>query len=130
MKRVRSAALAALTLAVVSVVTLVGQAPPPTAAKMSDAAKKLLAALPPEQQKKAAFAFDDKHRLAWFFTPQQDKQKQFTRKGVRLEELNAAQKAAAMELLRSGLSAKGYEQATTIIGLEQLLNEWEGPKGG
>jgi Protein of unknown function (DUF3500) len=126
MKRLRSLALAVV---VVAAVTLVGQAPPPAAARMTDAAKKFLATLDPTQTKKASFAFDDKHRLAWFFTPQQNKDKQFTRKGVRLEEMTAPQKAAAMDLLKSGLSAKGYEQATTIIGLEQLLFNLEGPKG-
>jgi len=45
------------------------------------------------------------------------------------DALTADQKKAAMELLKSGLSAKGYEQATTIIGLENLLLELEGPKG-
>src|SRR4029450_668509 len=51
------------------------------------------------------------------------------RKGGRLEEMSAEQKKAAMALLESGLSAKGYEQATTIVGLEALLLELEGPKG-
>ena len=129
MKRLRSLALAVVVVAGFAAVTLVGQAPPPAAARMTDAAKKFLAALDPAQQKKATFAFDDKHRLAWYFTPQQDKEKKFTRKGVRLEEMTAPQKAAAMDLLKSGLSAKGYEQATTIIGLEQLLFNLEGPKG-
>jgi hypothetical protein len=128
MKRLRSAALAAVTLAAVAAVTLVGQAPPPTA-RMADAAAKFLAALDPDARKKATFDFGDKHRLAWFFTPQQDKEKKFTRKGVRLEEMSAAQKAAALELLKTGLSAKGYEQAATIMSLEGLLADLEGPKG-
>jgi hypothetical protein len=129
MKRVRSLALAALAIAGFAAVTLIGQAPPPTAARMSDAAKKFLAALEPDQKKKASFAFDDKHRLAWFFTPQQDKEKKFTRKGARLEEMTNPAQAAALELLKTGLSAKGYEQATTIMSLENLLLELEGPKG-
>jgi hypothetical protein len=49
---------------------------------------------------------------------------------VRLEEMNADQKAAAMALLKTGLSRTGYEQATTILTLEGLLNELEGGKGG
>src|SRR5439155_10710526 len=66
---------------------------------------------------------------AWFFTPQQTKDKQPTRVGVRMEELNADQKGAALELLAAGLSQKGFEQAKTIMSLEGVLNELEGPKG-
>jgi hypothetical protein len=129
MIRVRVAAFV-LAVAVVVGVALVGQsAPDTTGSKMNTAAKAFLTALSPELKKKASFDFNDKHRTAWFFTPQQDKEKKFTRKGARLEEMTADQKKAAIELLRSGLSAKGYEQATTIIGLENLLLELEGPKG-
>jgi hypothetical protein len=129
MKRLRSLALAAVAAAGVATLALVGQAPAPTGAKMSEAARKFLAALNADQKKKAAFAFDDKHRLAWFFTPQQTKDKQPTRVGVRMEELSAEQKAAALALLKTGLSEKGYEQATTIMSLEGILNNLEGPKG-
>lgn len=128
MNRIRFAAFA-VTAVVVSTVALVGQGEPKTSGgKMQRAADKFLAALSPELKKKAAFAFDDPHRAKWFFTPQQDKNKQFTRKGARLEEMNAEQKAAAMALLKTGLSARGFEQATTIVNLETLLNELEGPK--
>jgi len=129
MTRLRLSALA-LTAAALAAVTLVGQETPRTAAgRMQVAAGKYLAALSPELKQKSVFAFDDEHRVKWFFTPQQDKQKGYTRKGARLEEMTAQQKAAAMDLLRTGLSAKGYEQATSIIGLEALLAELEGPKG-
>jgi hypothetical protein len=129
MTRLRFLALA-LTLAGVVGVTLVGRsAPDSAAARMRTAADNFLASMSPELKKKATFGFDDPHRTKWYFTPQQDKEKKFTRKGARLEEMNADQKKAALELLKSGLSAKGYEAATTIIGLEDLLLELEGPKG-
>jgi hypothetical protein len=96
---------------------------------MQVAAAKFVASLSPELKKKGTFGFDDPHRLKWYFTPQQAK-RQFTRKGVRLEEMSGEQKAAAMALLKTGLSAKGYEQATTILALEGLLAELEGSKGG
>lgn len=128
MTRVRTAAFV-LALAVVAGVALVGtSAPETTGGKMSASATAFLATLSPELKPKAAFDFTDKHRTAWFFTPQQT-DKKFTRKGARLEEMTADGKKAAMELLKSGLSAKGYEQATTIIGLENLLAEFEGSKG-
>lgn len=129
MTRVRIAAFV-LTFAGVVGVALVGNtAPEATGGKMKIATDAFLASLTPDLKKKASFDFNDKHRQAWFFTPQQDKEKKFTRKGARLEEMTADQKKAAMALLKSGLSAKGYEQATTIIGLENLLLELEGPKG-
>jgi len=128
MTRLRFAALA-LTIAGTVGVALVGRsAPDATGGKMKTAADGFLASLSPEQKKKATFDFADKHRTAWFFTPQQDKEKKFTRKGVRLEEMTPEQTKAALALLKTGLSAKGYEQATTIIGLEDLLLELEGPK--
>ncbi|MBN9524367.1 DUF3500 domain-containing protein [bacterium] len=108
---------------------LVGQPEPGAAGRMTAAAKAFLAALPPEQQKKANLGFGDKARLAWFFTPQQDKERKPTRVGARLEEMAPAQKAAALELLKSGLSAEGFKQATTIMSLEGILLDLEGPKG-
>ncbi|MDY3558504.1 DUF3500 domain-containing protein [Gemmata sp. JC673] len=129
MTRVRIPVLI-LTLAAVAGVALVGtSAPEATGGKMTASAHAFLASLTPEFKTKARFDFNDKHRTAWFFTPQQDKEKKFTRKGARLEEMTADQKKAALALLRSGLSAKGYEQATTIMDLENLLLELEGPKG-
>src|SRR6266511_4451949 len=123
MTRLRFAAFA-LTVAGVVGVTLVGRsAPETTGGKMKTAADAYLASLTPELKKKTSFDFNDKHRTAWFFTPQQDKEKKFTRKGVRLEEMTVEQKKAAMALLQSGLSKKGYEQATTIVGLENLRSE-------
>lgn len=120
-----------LTIAIGAVagIALVAQQAQPTGGKMAEAANKFLATLPAELKAKAAFKFDDPHREKWYFTPQQDKQKQFTRKGVRLEELDEKQKAAALELLRAGLSAKGFEQATTIVSLETVLKDLEGTKG-
>ncbi len=129
MNRIRLAALAA-TVVIFTAVALVGQSEPKTSGgKMQFAADKFLGSLSPELKTKAAFGFNDKHRLAWFFTPQQDKEKKYTRKGARLEEMTAEQKTAAMALLKTGLSVRGYEQATSIEGMESLLAELEGPKG-
>jgi hypothetical protein len=108
---------------------MVGQAAKPTATRMADASSKLLGSLNADQKKKASFAYNDPHRTTWYFTPQQDKEKKSTRKGLPLEEMTADQKASVLELLKVGLSAKGYEQATTIIGLESLLAELEGKTG-
>jgi hypothetical protein len=95
------------------------------ATKMSDAASEFLTSLSPELKKKVSFSFDDDHRVNWFFTPQQDKQRSYTRKGVPFEELSEAQQKAALELLKTGTSKKGYEQAVTIMSLESILKDLE-----
>ncbi|MDB5308046.1 MAG: hypothetical protein JWO38_2248 [Gemmataceae bacterium] len=128
MTRLRSLALAVVAVGFAAF-ALVGQPTPATGVKMADAAKTFLGTLNAEEKKKATYPFDDPHRVAWFFTPQQDKERRPTRVGARLEDLTPGQKAAALGLLKTGLSAKGYEQATTIMSLEGLLADLEGPKG-
>jgi hypothetical protein len=99
------------------------------AGRMEAAARAWLESLSAEQKSRAVFGFDDPHRLRWFFTPQQDKERRYTRKGLPLEEMTAEQKAAALRLLRAGLSERGYQQALEILQREGLLAELEGPKG-
>lgn len=110
-------------------VAMLAQQEAPVSAQMSDAADKFLASLSDEQKKKVAFDFEDEHRVNWFFTPQQDnKAKTATRKGLSFEALSADQKKLALELLRSGCSKTGYNQAVTIMSLEGVLKDLE--KGG
>ncbi len=129
MMRLRLITLGAFAVALFTTVALIGQAEPKTSGgKMQVAATKFLASLGPDQKKTATFTFNDPHRTAWFFTPQQQNRKS-TRKGARLEEMTAEQKNTALGLLKTGLSARGYETATTILALEGLLAELEGSKG-
>ncbi len=120
----------AAAVAIVVAASIWGQTEPTaTPAKMRRAAEAFLQRLSPEQKARTRFAFDDPHRLRWYFTPQQDAQRRYTRKGLPLEELDPTQKEAALQLLRTGLSERGYEQALGILSLEGLLAELEGPKG-
>ena len=122
--------LVAAALAFTFTVGLLGQAAKPTGAKLAEAANAFLGTLPADLRAKAAFKFDDAHRTEWYFTPQQDNAKRTsTRKGVRLDALNDDQKTAVTNLLKAGLSTKGFDQATTIMSLEGVLLELEGPKG-
>src|SRR5262249_12747824 len=117
-----------LTLALVAGlagVAYVAQQAEPAGTKMAHAAEKFLAGLTAEQKGKVLFAFDDKERLRWHFTPQQDPQRKTTRKGVPLEDMTAEQKQAALALLKVGTSAGGYVKATTIMSLESILHELE-----
>lgn len=112
-------------------VALVSKEETPVAVQMSDAADKFLAALTDEQKKKATFEFDDKHRVAWFFTPQQNSELMTaTRKGLRFEELSDDQKKLGLELLRTGTSKTGFNQATTIMSLESILKDVEPKRKG
>ncbi len=49
------------------------------------------------------------------------------RKGLVVRKMNEAQKAAAFDLMKSVLSSAGYDKATSIMNLELLLRELEGP---
>ena len=89
--------------------------------EMSGAAKNFLAALNEEQRGKASFGFEADERENWHFIPKE-------RKGVTLKELEPAQKTLAFGLLSSALSHQGYLKATTIMTLERILQDIEGPK--
>ncbi len=121
--------LAAVAVSAVGGALLVAQNTKTSGQKMADAATKLVGGLTAEQKKKALFGYDDEHRTTWFFTPVQDKEKKPLRKGLRMDELSADQKGTMLELLKLGLSTKGFEQASTIMSLENVLAELEGPNG-
>ncbi|MCZ2343660.1 MAG: DUF3500 domain-containing protein [Bacteroidales bacterium] len=125
MKRVLRPVFLIATVVVVGGAALVAQTTRTPGSEMAAAANAMLNSLTPELKQKASFAYDDPHRTAWFFTPQQDAMRQPTRKGVRMEELSAEQRTAVLALLKAGLSASGYDQATTIMSLESVLNTLE-----
>ncbi len=94
-----------------------------TASVMSKAAEKWLGSLSAEQKQQASFAFDSDERLRWHFVPNE----QHPRKGVQIKEMSEAQRALAYDLLKTGLSARGYTTATAIMQLEKILVSVEGP---
>lgn len=85
-----------------------------TAQAMADAAKQFLEKLTPSERTAASFSYDDAERLNWHYIPR-------PRKGISLRELSEETSKAAHALLASGLSASGYEQATSVMGLEEML---------
>jgi hypothetical protein len=88
-----------------------------SAATMTKAASSFLDSLSPEQKAKAAFPFESDERLRWHFIPNE----MFPRKGLMIKDMNETQRRLAHDLLRSGLSARGYLKATSIIELEDIL---------
>jgi hypothetical protein len=95
---------------------------------MTTAAEQFLDTLQPAQKAKATFPFDSKERTRWFFTPQQNAERQATRKGLPLADMTEKQKKAALALVAAGTSASGDRQALTIMSLEAILHDLE--KGG
>lgn len=84
------------------------------------AARAFLAKLNGRQRAVASFPFDDAERTAWAYVPQK-------RGGIPLRAMNTKQRAAAFDVLRTGLSERGVALAHGIIQLEGVLRELEGP---
>jgi hypothetical protein len=116
-------ALVALTLGLVFVLAPAGGARETTTAKeMRDAATAFLATLDAGQKTAATFDFKNDERETWFFTP-------VPRKGLAYFSMTDAQRAAAVKLLKTGLSAKGFAKVEAIRSLESVLYEVEGAAG-
>ena len=129
MRSLRSRALLLIVvLAALGGALIVAQTNRTSGQKMADAATKLSGTFTAEQKKQAVFAFDDEHRTTWYFTPVQENKKSI-RKGLRMDGLSANQKTAMLDLLKLGLSTKGFEQASSIMDLESYLAELEGAGG-
>jgi hypothetical protein len=126
--KLRQFSLAILLLGVLVGVAYVGQVAEPAGARMTNAAQAYVEKLTPEQKAKGTFAYDDKERTNWFFTPQQDAQRKPTRKGLPLAEMDEAQRKAALAMVAAGTSTEGDKKAVTIMSLESILRDLE--KGG
>ena len=92
---------------------------------MVTAANKFLSSLDDNQRQTVLFAYDDQQqRQRWSNLPVS-----FVRRGgVSLKEMNATQRAAAMALVASALSPKGFEKVEQIMeGDEVNKNTDQGP---
>jgi Protein of unknown function (DUF3500) len=88
---------------------------------MATAATKFLGSLTPEQRRDATFAFSGDERLHWHFIPTET----FPRKGLLIRDMTPPQRKLAHELLKTGLSQRGYLTATQIMDLEMVLGALE-----
>ena len=91
-----------------------------SAERMADAAAAFLSSLDETQRSAAVMPFpsDDERRL-WFYTPTDHG-------GLPLGQMRPDQQRLAHRLLACGLSRAGYVTASTIIGLENVLDHLEG----
>src|SRR5689334_12262807 len=78
-----------------------------------------LASLAPEQRSRARFAFNSRERSNWHYIPKQ-------RRGIPLKDMAAAQRLAAMAILRAALIDRGVRRCEDIMGLETIVAEIEG----
>lgn len=90
-------------------------------AAMTKAATGFLASLTAEQRQQATFPVTSEERLRWHFIPNE----MFPRKGLAFRAMTDEQRARAHDLLKAGLSQRGYMTATSIIELENVLRAIE-----
>ncbi|MEZ4709384.1 MAG: DUF3500 domain-containing protein [Caldilineaceae bacterium] len=86
-------------------------------ANMTQAASNFVQTLDDAQLDQASYDFGDPERFRWHWTTPRG----FPRNGLPLRQMNAEQKAAALALLQSSLSASGFQKALDIISLQQDL---------
>lgn len=94
-----------------------------TALRMAEAASTFLASLSDEERARAQLSVDSEFRRSWDYRPGE-------RKGISLKQLQSFQQKLAYSLLASGLSRQGNAKALTIMSLETVLREFEGPASG
>ena len=95
---------------------------PQAAAAMTAAARDFLEALDAPQRAEAMFPFVGDERFVWHYTP-------VPRRGLSLKAMQPDQRRAALDLVATGLSPRGWSQAQQIMALETILDEWERLQG-
>ncbi len=96
-----------------------------TASNMASAANTFLESLTPEERQQAALPLDGGDATHWHFIPNE----MFPRKGLQMKAMTEAQRTLAHDLLKTGLSQRGYATATAIMALEDVLREIESAGG-
>ena len=91
--------------------------------RMTTAARAWLAGLDDEQRAQAAWPWEpDGERLRWFYTPTDHG-------GLPLRDIRPVQQSLAMQLVATGLSRAGYVTVSTIMGLENVLDQLPAGRG-
>ena len=82
-----------------------------------EAAQRFLAALTEEQRTKTAFAVDDVEWRRW------NNVHRYARQGVSFKEMTEPQRERAYDMMRAGLSARGFEKTRAVMRLNGYLAE-------
>ena len=127
-RRLRSPRLVLAAACLVALVTGSIIAAERSSNAMASAATAFLGSLTPDQRQKVAFPVDSAERLHWNFIPTDA----FPRNGLTVKEMTEPQRKLAHDLLKAGLSQRGYMTATAIMDLESTLGdlEREAARGG
>src|SRR4051812_27696490 len=88
-----------------------------SAADLLAAARKFLAGLEPDKQKAARFAWNGSEWRSWNYFGVGG----FIKPGLRLEQMNAAQKEASWSLLSVLFSPAGIEKTRNVMTLQDVL---------
>lgn len=94
-------------------------------ALMANSASRFLASLSTELRDQATWGFDSDERLRFHFIPPEA----FERNGASIKDMTVTQRERAHELLRTGLSQRGYMTAQEIMEAEGILGMLEGEEG-
>src|SRR4029077_128505 len=85
--------------------------------------KAFLSTLDQKQRERVLFAFDDEEQRArWSNLPTA----MVHRAGLGMGELSAAQRSAALALVSSALSARGFEKVQQIVEADEILKTSDG----
>lgn len=133
-RSILACALACLALAVCLSIKAPRAQPAPAKAartqtattRIVSAANAFLATLSPQQKTRVLFAFDDEQQRArWSNFPTGIVQ----RAGLSLGELTPAQRSAALALVSSTLSRRGFEKVQQIMDGDEVLKQTDGGGG-
>ncbi len=94
--------------------------------RVVEAANAFLATLSPAERAKCTFEFTSSQRTGWSNLPSGI----FQRNGLRLGDLTAGQRDAALKLVASALSREGYRKVTDIMNGDEVLKKTGGGQTG
>ena len=120
-------ALRAFSVSALVFASLLGAAPQTAASHIVSAANAFLATLDQKQRSAVSFPFDDEQqRKRWSNLPVT----MVPRGGISLKEMTPAQRSAAMALVASALSPRGFEKVQQIMEGDEINRASEGAGRG
>jgi hypothetical protein len=81
-------------------------------------ATEFLALLDERQRDSAQYSFEDDERFDWHFVPRK-------RNGIAFKNLTEKQRKSGLEIFKASLSDQGFQKASNIMALENVLREVE-----